>query len=64
VAVTFLLPIWGLFWGYLAGEEIRWTALVGVAVVLSGLTLMNLKLGPKPVAKPAGTAESCAAEQA
>ena len=34
VAVTYLLPIWGLFWGFIAGEQIHWTALAGVAVVL------------------------------
>jgi drug/metabolite transporter (DMT)-like permease len=42
-AVTYLLPIWGLFWGFLAGEQIRWTAFAGVAVVLAGLVLMNLR---------------------
>jgi drug/metabolite transporter (DMT)-like permease len=64
VAVTYLLPIWGLFWGFIAGEEIRWTALAGVAVVLAGLTLMNLKTEPKPSAKASTPTESCAAEQA
>ncbi len=64
VAVTYLLPIWGLFWGFIAGEEIRWTALAGVAVVLAGLTLMNLKTEPKAVLKQVATPESCAAEQA
>lgn len=64
VAVTYLLPIWGLFWGFVAGEEIRWTALAGVVVVLAGLTLMNLKIEPKKLPKPASSAESCAAEQA
>jgi drug/metabolite transporter (DMT)-like permease len=48
VAVTYLLLIWGLFWGFVAGEEIRWTALAGVAVVLAGLILLNLKAEPKP----------------
>jgi drug/metabolite transporter (DMT)-like permease len=60
VAVTYLLPIWGLFWGYVAGEEIHWSALAGVVVVLAGLVLLNLKTEPRPV-----VAESapCAAEQ-
>jgi drug/metabolite transporter (DMT)-like permease len=64
VAVTYLLPIWGLFWGFVAGEEIRWTALAGVAVVLAGLILMNLKTEPKPLATSTRPAEACAAEQA
>lgn len=41
VAVTYLLPIWGLFWGFVAGERIHWTALAGVVVVLAGLVLLN-----------------------
>ena len=64
VAVTYLLPIWGLFWGFLAGEEIRWTALAGVAVVLVGLVLLNLRTKPAPVAAIAVSKEICAAEQA
>jgi drug/metabolite transporter (DMT)-like permease len=60
VAVTYLLPIWGLFWGFIAGEEIHWTALAGVAVVLAGLVLLNLH--PKPAKVP--MAEPCPAEQA
>ncbi len=41
-AVTYILPIWGMFWGFLAGEHVGWTALVGVAVTLTGLLLLNL----------------------
>jgi len=41
VAVTYLLPIWGLFWGLLAHESIGWTAYAGVAVVVGGLILLN-----------------------
>jgi drug/metabolite transporter (DMT)-like permease len=63
VAVTYLLPIWGLFWGFVAGEEIRWTALAGVAVVLAGLILLNLKAEPKPHATSISPAEPCAAEE-
>lgn len=40
-AVTYLLPIWGLFWGALAHEAIGWTAYAGVAVVIGGLLLLN-----------------------
>lgn len=68
VAVTYLLPIWGLFWGFIAGEPIRWTALAGVVVVLAGLILLNVKAEPKPEPKttkmPVSPAESCATEQA
>jgi drug/metabolite transporter (DMT)-like permease len=42
VAVTYLLPIWGLFWGSIAHEPIRWTAYVGVAIVIFGLILLNM----------------------
>jgi len=41
VAVTYLLPIWGLFWGFIAHEPILWTACVGVLIVISGLVLLN-----------------------
>ena len=47
VAVTYLLPIWGLFWGFIAGDQIHWTALAGVAVVLGGLVLLNLRSRPE-----------------
>jgi drug/metabolite transporter (DMT)-like permease len=59
------MPIWGLFWGFIAGEEIRWTALAGVGVVLTGLVLLNLRSSPQKtpvVAAPAP--EPCPAEQA
>lgn len=64
VAVTYLLPIWGLFWGFVAGEEIHWTALIGVLVVLAGLTLMNLKTEPKKLPQSTSATESCTVEQA
>jgi drug/metabolite transporter (DMT)-like permease len=65
VAVTYLLPIWGLFWGFIAGEEIRWTALAGVAVVLTGLVLLNLRTSAEmPAAVPAPSTTPCPAEQA
>lgn len=40
-AVTYILPVWGLFWGFLAGEPIGWLAAVGVGVVLIGLALLR-----------------------
>jgi len=65
VAVTYLLPIWGLFWGFVAGEEIHWTALAGVAVVLAGLVLLNLHPRPEKAAVAIPSpAEPCRAEQA
>ena len=64
VAVTYLLPIWGLFWGFVAGEEIRWTALAGVAVVLAGLVLLNLRSHPEKIRSAAPVQEPCPAEQA
>ncbi len=64
VAVTYLLPIWGLFWGFVAGEEIRWTALAGVVVVLAGLVLLNLKTEPKLLPQSQSSAESFVAERA
>jgi drug/metabolite transporter (DMT)-like permease len=64
VAVTYLLPIWGLFWGFVAGEQIRWTALAGVAVVLAGLVLLNLRSHPQNVAAIAPSPEPCPAEEA
>lgn len=63
VAVTYLLPIWGLFWGSVAGEEIRWTALAGVVVVVAGLILLNMKAEPKPLATSMIPAKPCSAEE-
>ena len=64
VAVTYVLPIWGLFWGFIAGEEIRWTALAGVAVVLAGLVLLNLRSKPEKAAAVAAIVpKPCPAEQ-
>jgi len=65
VAVTYLLPIWGLFWGSIAHEPIRWTAYVGVAIVILGLILLNMTSLDKVKAflsipaKKASAAETC-----
>jgi Permeases of the drug/metabolite transporter (DMT) superfamily len=48
-AVTYLLPIWGLFWGYVAHEPILWTAYLGVLIVIGGLILMNRASAPAPI---------------
>ncbi len=43
VTVTYIIPIWGLFWGHIAHETIGWTAYAGVAIVILGLVLLNLR---------------------
>lgn len=45
-SITYVLPIWGLFWSFVAGERIGWLPLLGVVVILAGVTLINAK---KPV---------------
>jgi drug/metabolite transporter (DMT)-like permease len=47
-AVTYLLPIWGLFWGLFAHESIGLLACLGVAITIAGLVLLNLR--PRDVA--------------
>lgn len=46
VAVTYLLPVWGVFWGLIAGEAIGVTTYVGVAITVGGLILLNLPRRP------------------
>ena len=60
-AVTYLLPIWGLFWGFVAHEPILWTAYIGVAIVISGLVLLNMT--PSPKIKPLPTERACVAAE-
>ena len=52
VAVTYLLPLWGVFWGWIAGEAVGVTTYLGVAVTVAGLVLLNL---PARAAAPAAT---------
>jgi drug/metabolite transporter (DMT)-like permease len=40
-AVTYILPVWGLFWGAMAGEAVGILSVVGVGVVLAGLVLLR-----------------------
>jgi drug/metabolite transporter (DMT)-like permease len=42
-AVTYLLPLWGLFWGLFAHESIGLLTCVGVAITIAGLILLNLQ---------------------
>src|ERR1700733_1467218 len=48
-AVTYLLPLWGLFWGLFAHESIGLLTCLGVAITIAGLLLMNLKSRPAQV---------------
>ena len=41
-AVTYLLPLWGVFWGLIAGEAIGVATYVGLAITVAGLILLNL----------------------
>jgi drug/metabolite transporter (DMT)-like permease len=41
-AVTYVLPVWGLFWGAMAHESIGLKACLGAAVTIAGLVLLNL----------------------
>jgi drug/metabolite transporter (DMT)-like permease len=40
-AVTYILPVWSLFWGWMSGEQLGWTSLLGVGIILSGIVLLN-----------------------
>ena len=41
-AVTYLMPVWGVFWGLFAHEAIGLGTVAGVAVTIAGLVLLNL----------------------
>jgi len=47
-SVTYLGPIWGLFWGRLAHETINRGSYIGVAVVIGGLALLSRTSSPQP----------------
>jgi drug/metabolite transporter (DMT)-like permease len=42
-AVTYIIPIWGVFWGLLAHESIGAGTYIGVAVTIAGLVLLNMR---------------------
>jgi drug/metabolite transporter (DMT)-like permease len=42
-AVTYIIPIWGVFWGLMAREHIGTGTYVGVAVTIGGLALLNMR---------------------
>ena len=50
-AVTYVLPVWGLFWGAVAGEAVGWLSVLGVAVVLAGLTLLRASGRPAVISR-------------
>ncbi len=41
-AVAYLLPLWGVFWGFFAHESIGLLTCLGVAITIAGLILLNL----------------------
>src|SRR5580698_2799172 len=45
-AVTYLLPLWGLFWGLFAKESIGFLTCIGVAITIAGLILLNWQQRP------------------
>jgi drug/metabolite transporter (DMT)-like permease len=47
--VTYLIPVFALGWGILDGEEIGWIHAVGIAIILTGIWLVNFK--PQRLAK-------------
>jgi drug/metabolite transporter (DMT)-like permease len=49
VAVTYLLPVWGVIWGAVAHESVGPLTFAGVAVVICGLILMNFHPKAAPV---------------
>ena len=63
-AVTYIMPIWGVFWGLVAHEHVGAGTYVGVAVTIAGLVLLNMRLsgatsGPKspPRSAPQGAVD-------
>jgi drug/metabolite transporter (DMT)-like permease len=52
VAVTYLLPIWGVFWGTIAHEHIVGGTYIGMTITIAGLVLMNLRRAPTAVPTP------------
>jgi drug/metabolite transporter (DMT)-like permease len=57
-AVTYLLPLWGLFWGLFAHESIGLLTCLGVAITIAGLLLLNLKSRPPQVERAGSQPEA------
>ncbi|PRX56604.1 DMT family transporter [Flagellimonas meridianipacifica] len=47
VSVTYLIPLVGIFWGILDGEEFKLQQLLAAAIILLGVYLVNKKKTPK-----------------
>ena len=43
-SVTYLIPVIAVFWGYLDGEDLLLKYFIGVALVFSGIYLVNKKV--------------------
>jgi drug/metabolite transporter (DMT)-like permease len=55
-AVTYILPVWSLFWGWISGEQLGWTSLAGVGIILVAMVLLNAPPTSKqPTSSPART---------
>lgn len=60
ITVTYLIPCFGLLWGYLfLAEPLTPRTLVGSAVVLAGTALVLRAGAAQPAPKPTSPAESC-----
>jgi drug/metabolite transporter (DMT)-like permease len=57
VAVTYLLPLWGLMWGAVAHEAVGVAACVGVGITIAGLVILNWKPAPKKEIVACGATE-------
>ena len=56
-AVTYFMPIWGVFWGFFAHEAIGLGTFAGVAVTIAGLVLLNLRTATSgPTSPPQSSA--------
>jgi drug/metabolite transporter (DMT)-like permease len=55
-AVTYILPVWSLFWGWMSGEQLGWTSLAGVGIILVGMVLLNASpTNKQPISSPVRT---------
>jgi drug/metabolite transporter (DMT)-like permease len=53
-AVTYIIPIWGVFWGLIAREQIGAGTYVGVGVTIAGLVLLNMRTAGTAAAPASG----------
>lgn len=50
-AVTYIIPIWGVFWGLVAHEHIGAGTYIGVGVTIAGLVLLNMRISGAAAAR-------------